>query len=131
LDSVELHDGKLLSTIAELATLRKSVRTRNLNDEVDDIDMRLWENPDYRKWFEALWPTDTIEGSFHDDEHEAARMVREYARGNTGYPIAASAKIASITRSLGVVHRRFAGMSRKERQQSVNGERVDLNEAAD
>ena len=123
-------ETRLPTTIAELATLRKSVRTRNLNDEVDDINTRLWENPDYRKWFEALWPTDTIEGSFHDDEHEAARMVREYAQVNQ-FPIAASAKIASITRSLGVVHRRFAGMSRKERQQSVNGERVDLSEAAD
>lgn len=123
-------DSTLPTTVAELATLRKSTRTRNLNDEVDDINTRLWETPDYRRWFEALWASDTIEGSFHDDDHEAARMIREYAKENH-FPIAASAKIASIMRSLGVVHRRFTGMSRKERQQSVRGERVVMNEAAD
>ena len=123
-------DARLPTTIAELATLRKSTRTGNLNDEVDDINTRLWENPEYRKWFEALWASDTIEGSFHDDDHEAARMVREYAKEHQ-FPIAANAKIASIMRSLGVVHRRFTGMSRKERQHSVRGERVVMNEAAD
>lgn len=123
-------DSTLPATVAELAALRKSTRTRNLNDEVDDINEKLWEDKDYRKWFEALWASDTIEGSFHDDDHEAARMVREYAKQNH-YPIAANAKIASIMRSLWVVHRRFTGMSRKERQQSVRGERVVMNDAAD
>jgi hypothetical protein len=128
---VEVNLNNLPTTIAELASLRKSARTRSLNDEVDDINTRLWEDPGYRRWFEALWPSDTIEGTFHDDEHEAARMVREYAQGNQ-FPIAATAKIASITRSLGVVHRRFTGMSRRERQQSVGGEPVHMRqEAAD
>lgn len=123
-------ESNLPATVAELSSLRKSVRVHNLNDEVDDINTRLWENPDYRKWFEALWMSDTIEGSFHDDDHEAARMIREYAEHNH-FPLAASAKLASIVKSLGVVHRRFTGMSRKERQQSVRGERVNMNEAAD
>lgn len=123
-------DSTLPVTVAELATLRKSPRTGNLNDETDLINTKLWENPEYRKWFEALWASDTIEGSFHDDDHEAARMIREYAKEHQ-FPIAANAKIASIMRSLGVVHRRFTGMSRKERQQSVRGERVVMNEAAD
>lgn len=122
--------GQLPATVAELESYRKSERTHNLNDEVDDINKRLWENADYRRWFEALWPTDTIEGSFNDDDHEAARMIRAFARDN-GLPLAANAKVASIIRSLHVVHRRFNGMTRKERQQSVNGERVNMGEAAD
>ena len=120
----------LPTSIAELESRRKSTSTRNLNDDVDDINGRLWPNREYRKWFEALWPSDTIEGTFHHDEQEAARMVRDYARSNH-YPIAANAKLASIMRSINVVHRRFHGMSRKERQHSVGGERVHMDEAAE
>lgn len=122
-------DTKLPTTIAELAALRKSNRTRSLNEDVDDINMRLWEDADYRKWFEPLWPTDTIEGTFDDDWHKAAEMVREYAKNNQ-FPIAANAKIASIRRSLGVVHRRFSGMSRQDRQRSVGGEHVHMGQQA-
>jgi hypothetical protein len=115
-------------TVADLVAQRKTMAGRTLNDDVDDIHLRLWEDPNYRRYFDALWASDTIEGSFIADDIGAAVMIREYAKNNQ-FPFAARAKLHSIVRSLHVVCRRYA-MSRRDRQRQVHGEAVNGAEAA-
>lgn len=119
----------LPETVADLLAHRKSMQARSLNDDVDDIFLRLWENPQFRALFAAVHPSQTVEGSFPSDDHVAAEMIREYAREHH-FAIASTAKLAGIIFSLHVVCRRYE-QSRNQRRNLVKGQRVDLNEAAD
>jgi len=119
----------LPSTVADLLAHRKSMRTKSLNDEVDDIFVRLWEDPKFRSLFDAIHPSQTVEGSFTADDHAAANMVREYAARND-MPVTTNTKIAAIVFSLRVVSRRFE-QSRNQRRTMVKGERVNMNDAAE
>ena len=110
-------------TVVELMNQRKSMRTRTLNDDVEDIHLRMWQEQDYRRYFGPIWREETIEGSFIDDDACVAQMVRKYARDHS-FPIAGHANLASIRHSLHVVARRY-GLSRKERQQLVGGHVVE------
>jgi hypothetical protein len=113
----------LPKTVVDLINQRKSMRTRTLNDDVEEIHLRMWEQPDYRRYFAPIWREETIEGSFIDDDACVAQMVRKYA-GENSFPIASHANLASIRHSLIVVARRY-GLSRKERQQMVGGQIVE------
>jgi hypothetical protein len=115
--------------VADLLTHLKTHRTKSLNDEVHDIFVRLWENPKFRDLFEAIHPSQTIEGSFVCDDNAAANMVREYAAEHH-MPTTANTKIAAIIFSLHVVARRFE-QSRSQRRNLVKGEHVSMRDAAD
>ena len=104
---------------------RLTLVKRTINDEVDDIHVALWEDPEYQRLLHAIWPSETVEGGFGEDDSEAARMIRKYAAEND-YPIAANAKLHSIILSLHVVCRRF-GQSRVQRRNRVHGEIVPPN----
>lgn len=112
-------------TVVDLINQRRTMRTRTINDDVEEIHLRLWEELDYRRYFVPIWREETIEGSFIDDDACVAQMVRKYAREHN-VPIAKNANLASIRHSLQVVSRRY-GLSRKERQRIVGGERVESN----
>jgi hypothetical protein len=116
------HTPPLPSTVTDLLALRKSEKLRTLNDDVDDIHLRLWENPKYREYLWPIWREDTVEGSFIADDIQAASLIREYAKEHD-IALASRAKLQSIVRSLHVVCRRF-GITRKERQHLVNSEHV-------
>lgn len=118
----------LPSTVSDLLAQRRSLRARSLNDDVDECHLKLWDDPDYRRWFLAIHPADTIEGSFNADDIMVADKIRRFAIANR-IPIAANAKLASIVWSLHVVCRRYA-MSRKERRNMVGDEHVMMEEAA-
>ena len=127
--SLRIAAPPLPPTVMDLLNQRKSLRTRSLNDDVEEIHLRLWENPQYRALFLAIWREEAIEGSFIDDDCEAARMVRQHAIKHE-VPIAKGAKLASIRHSLKVVARRY-GISRKERQNMVGGEVVSTGGGSD
>lgn len=118
----------LPSTVSDLLSQRKSLRARSLNDDVDECHLKLWDDPDYRRWFLAIHPAETIEGSFQADDFMAAEKIRQFAIEHR-IPIAANAKLAAIIFSLHVVCRRYA-MSRKERRNLVSGQIVEVDEAA-
>lgn len=125
-----INEGAPLpQTVADLLTHRKSMQARSLNDEVDDIFLRLWENPKFRELFAAIHPSQTVEGSFPSDDHVAAEMIREYAKEHH-FPIASGTKLAAIIFSLHVVCRRYE-QSRNQRRNMVKGERVNMAEAAE
>lgn len=119
----------LPSSVSDLLALRKTLRTRSLNDDVEEIHLALWDDLQYRQFFLPIWKEETIEGTFIADELMAAIQVREYAN-NHQKPIAATAKLAAIIRSLHVVCRRY-GISRKERQNIVGAGRDNDRKPAD
>jgi hypothetical protein len=112
------------ATVADLLAHRKSMQAKSLNDEVDDIFLRLWEVPKFRDLFAAIHPSQTIEGSFSADDYVAAEMVREYAKEHH-FPIASNTKLAAIIFSLHVVCRRYE-QGRSQRRNMVKGQRVDM-----
>ena len=118
----------LPETVADLLSHRKSMQARSLNDEVDDIFLRLWEQPQFRALFAAIHTSQTIEGSFSADDHVAAEMIRKYANEHH-FPIASTTQLAAIIFSLHVVCRRY-GQSRNERRYMVKGQHVNMNERA-
>lgn len=119
----------LPATVADLLAHRKSGQKKSLNDEVDDIFLRLWENPKFRELFEAIHPSQTVEGSFATDDTMAAEMVRKYAAEHH-MPTTENTKLAAIIFSLHVVSRRF-DQSRNQRRTMVKGERVNMRDAAE
>lgn len=116
------------ATVADLLAHRKSNHTKSLNDEVDDIFVRLWENSKFRDLFEAIHPSQTVEGSFSCDDNVAAQMVRQYALEHH-MPTTAATKLAAICFSVHVVARRFH-QGRSQRRTMVKGERVNMSDAA-
>lgn len=116
----------LPATVMDLLAQRKTMRSRSLNDDVEDCHLKLYEEPPYRKLFLPIWKEETVEGSFIADDITAAMMIRDFAKKNR-LPIASNAKLQAIVRSLGVVCRRYQ-MDRKTRQGLVGGETVPFDD---
>lgn len=92
---------------------RKSLRSRTLNDYVEDVFLTLFDtNPDFRALLDAVSNDDSVEGTVRADDYEAARMIRLAAV--EGSPIKAK-KLETIRKALNVVLRRYE-ISRRERR---------------
>lgn len=102
----------LPKTVADLINQRKGRFEQTLNDIVEGFYLRLWENPDFKKLLEATNDGESVEGSLTCDDHEAARMLRDYARKENS-PVK-DKPIASYKAALKIVMRRYR-TSRKER----------------
>jgi len=90
------------------------------NDLVDDIHCVLViENDDYRRYLQAVWNKQAVEGSLATDDIMAATMIRNKAK-EMGSELA-NEELAAIVKALRVVLRRY-GSSRKERRNMVGGE---------
>jgi hypothetical protein len=81
---------------------------RSINDLVDDVVIRLWENESFAQHVRSPTP---IEGSRKLDEILAARMIRD-ADAMAGGTLLANEKLATIVRAMRVVLRRY-GQGRK------------------
>ena len=99
---------------------RKLKVDRTLNDLVEDIHRMLVEKPEYVAYLNAIYDEQAIEGSLSADNVMAAMAIRNRAREIEGNEVAKE-KLATISKALGVVLRRY-GASRKERRYSVGGE---------
>ena len=125
--NVQVKPAPLPATQEDLLA-RKTMRGGpNLNDDMDRIHFIMWSDPDYRRWHEAVFDADAVEGSCTADNFEAARMIREFAKahGNElGY--IAKKNLTTLVKSMNVVLRRYH-MSRGERAMTVSGEIVTGN----
>jgi hypothetical protein len=102
---------------------RKIKTERTLNDHIEDLHLMLWnDSEDYRRFLEAVWDSDAVEGSLAIDNVKAAELLREKARTIAGH-IVGTKKLDTIVKSLGVVLRRYE-FSRKERRHTVEGKIV-------
>jgi hypothetical protein len=107
---------------------RKLKAERTLNDLVEDIHRMLCEDEDYLSLLKAIYDEQAVEGSLGADNVMASQMIRNRAKKIDGNELA-NEKLATISKALGVVLRRY-GASRKERRQTVHGEIVpDTNHA--
>jgi hypothetical protein len=112
----------LPTTRGDLVVLRKlKAKLKPLNDQVEEVVEQLIEDEKFNRYLQAVYDEQAVEGSCAADNIGAAIMIREKAI-ELGLPLA-DEKWATISKSLGVVLRRY-GISRKERQNTVNGEIV-------
>jgi hypothetical protein len=115
----------LPKTVADLINQRRGRFEQTLNDIVENTYLKLWENPKFKEFVEAVEDGEAVEGSLTCDDHEAARMIRDYLREDNN-PVG-SKPIASFKSALRVVMRRY-NMSRKQRRFTVHGEVVPAEE---
>ena len=95
---------------------RERTRKTKIADEVEHIDLALWADEEYRKYFRATRNEHAVEGSLICDRFLALQMIREEA-AKTGCWIAQE-KTVTIDKALNVVLRRY-GMSIKERRRQL------------
>jgi hypothetical protein len=102
----------------------------SINDLVEDVHKMLIGGEDSKRYIaflSAVYDEQAVEGSLAADNIEAARMIREKANTIDGHVLQGE-KLATISKSLGVVLRRYH-FSRKERRQMVDGQIVPDNNA--
>ena len=95
---------------------------RTLNDLVEEAHISLYEDERYNSFLNAVYDEQAVEGSLSADNIMAATMIREHATKNEDNPLA-NEKLATISKALGVVLRRYE-ISRKERRNMIHGETV-------
>lgn len=112
----------LPTSVDKFLALRKLKAKRTLNDQIEDVHLHLIEVDGYVSYLNAVYDEQAVEGSLSADNVMAAMMLREKAveMGNSEL---GKEKLASISKALGVVLRRY-GLSRKERRNMVDGEVV-------
>jgi hypothetical protein len=102
--------GALPATVQDLINQRRNPRSVSLSDRVEGIYLRLYENPVFKQYRQALYKEQCTEGTFIDDDVMAAQMIKE-AAGKAGAPthdpILAKEKLSVLRRLLGVVERRY------------------------
>lgn len=111
--------GKPLpKTVFDLMSQRKGRFERTLNDIVEESYLKLFEDAAFRRFLEGVSDSECLEGSESCDDHEAAKMIREYLRKeNSPY---GNKPIHSFKIALKVVLRRY-NQTRKERRLTVGG----------
>ena len=121
--NVQIKPTALPATRDELLARKTMKRGPTLNDDVDRIHVILWDNPDYRRFHDAVFDADAVEGSLTADNFEAARIIREYARQHDEVSYIGRKNLTTLVKSMNVVLRRYH-MSRQERATTVQGEAV-------
>jgi hypothetical protein len=100
---------------------RKSLRSRTLNDYVEDVFLRLYnEDERFKSLLEAVGNEDAVEGSTFADDIVAAQVIRDAAPDGS---LVKRKNLSAIRRALNVVLRRYE-ISRSERARSLGGEIV-------
>ena len=100
---------------------------RSINDHVEDVHRQLIQDKEdgkhYLAYLYACWDEQAVEGSLSCDNVMAAQMIRNWAvEHDDAHPLGRE-KLSTISKSLGVVLRRYRA-SRKERRLLVSGEVV-------
>jgi len=118
--SVRPAPPPLPATTEDLLARRRHRDTRSLIDDTEEVHQALWEDPNYRKYFNAGYNDQAVEGSTAADDFMAVSMVRAKAQ-EMGTQSVATAKIHDLVLALHRVAGRYEGLSRKERRAMVNG----------
>jgi hypothetical protein len=116
--------GQVPATVADLIAQRRSGVARTLNDDIEDLHLREWPNQEYRKLFEAVYAPDYITGDRLLEDGEAARMLKQRAIEDGGYPRVANGKLKVLILALRVVMNRYH-LGRLERARMIGGVQID------
>jgi hypothetical protein len=120
---------KLPSNVEDFRDRRALAASRTLNDIVEEIALTLYRTEKFRKYIDAVYDEQAAEGSLAADNVMAAMMIREEAK-RIQRPEAAEQKLATLSKALGVVLRRYRA-SRKQRRNMMGGEVVPAEENGD
>jgi hypothetical protein len=108
----------LPATRSELLAGYKLKRRRNINDLVEEIIVKLWDNDEnFMKYVEAIYDSDAVEGSLVEDDTMAALIIRDVARKEKQTEVA-DKNLHTIKLAMKVGLRRF-GVSRPERDEEA------------
>jgi hypothetical protein len=118
----------LPATVHELDALRITTKRASLNDIVERIHRELWNDPVYQKYFWAIWPEETQEGSFFCDDIRAVMMIQEYAKDHDIMIPPNSNKLVPLRKSLLVVLGKYEGGTRKARRELAENSTQNANE---
>lgn len=120
-------DNYLLpATLADLRALR--TKERSVLDYVDDINEKLWEDPEYQQYLQPIDNATSVTGSTTGDDLMAAMMIRQYAKDNRIAAVVDTkpTKIAGCLRR--VLNGRHQNASRKARKLLLLANGHDTNE---
>lgn len=112
----------LPATRADLDAQLKIVKQKSLNDWVHELHRMLWEDPNYSRYFKAIYHSQAVEGFLRTDHQEAARYLRDYARSKEIDEVS-NELLHSIEKALNVVRRRY-DLDVQTRQNMVDGQIV-------
>jgi hypothetical protein len=115
--------SSLPATVKDLLNQRRSPPVTTLSDRVESIYLKLYEDPVFKQYRQAIYREDTAEGTFVDDDVMAAQMIKSAASkagASTTDFFVAKEKLSVIRRLLGVVERRYNAdrKSRLRREES-------------
>ena len=96
----------LPETRSDLLAQYKLKRKRNINDLVEDIVIKIWEDEDFQKYIEAIYDSEAVTGSKDDDTVMAALMIKQYAEKN-GHVEVAAKNLHTVKLAMCVVLRCF------------------------
>jgi hypothetical protein len=111
----------LPKTVFDLMNQRKGRFETTLNDKVEEIYLKLWEDSTFKRLLEGTNDSECVEGSESCDDHEAASMIRDHLRKENH--VFGVKPLHSFKLALKVVMRRYR-TSRKERRLTLGGQIV-------
>src|SRR5262245_55423262 len=108
----------LPATRADLLAGYKLKRRRNINDLVEEIIVKLWDNDEnFMKYVQAIYDSDAVEGSLEEDDVMAALIIRDVAKKEKQTEVM-NKNLHTIKLAMKVGLRRF-GVSRPERDEQA------------
>jgi hypothetical protein len=108
----------LPATRTDLLAGYKLKRRRNINDLVEEIVVKLWDNdPQFMKLVEPIYDSQAIEGSIDDNYAMAGLIIRDIAKKDKHVEVA-DQNLHTIKLAMKVVLRRF-GISVPERYEQA------------
>jgi hypothetical protein len=97
----------LPETRDDLLAQYKLKRRRSINDLVEEVIVKLWDNDDnFMKYVEAIYDSQAIEGSMDDDDVMAALIIRDTAKRDKHVEVA-DQNVHTIKLAMRVALRRF------------------------
>jgi len=103
----------LPANVTELEAQRITAATVSLLDQVEQVMLKLYEEPEFKKYREALEDDNTVEGSVFADDICAAQMIRKRAEV-MGLHQVMDADLTLLSQKLRAAERRF-NIARKQR----------------
>lgn len=98
----------------------------SLNDLVEQAHLSLYHtSQDYRAFLYAVYDEQAVEGSLSADNVMAAEKLRDFAREHDDLVDLAKEKLATISKALGVVLRRYKS-DRKSRKNMLGGNVIPM-----
>lgn len=110
----------LPATKEDLTSLLRYKQRRTIIDDTMDYNAKLWDNPDYRQYLNAVFDEQAITGKIDYDLLRAADMIQNLAR-QEGYDSLVNQKPAAIVKALRRVLGRYEGLSFADRREQAEG----------